>query len=87
MRPIAPRIDGITEVSVAEDQLEYKALTVGIHRYEDGSTGIISRWTFTAEERQQIAAGADVLITQLNFGGPITPMSVAVHPAAQPERT
>ncbi len=39
---------------------------------------IITRWTFTDEERRQIAFGEDVYITLRSCGQPITPLFATV---------
>jgi hypothetical protein len=65
MRPIAPRIDGADEITIAEDQHEYMTITAAHVQYADGSVHRVCRWTFTPEERAQIAAGED-----LYFGTP-----------------
>lgn len=78
MRPIAPRT-GAHEVVVAEEQEEYMPLTVSVYRYEDGSTGLLTRWTFTAEERKAIAIGEDVYVMQMTNGA-MAPMIVRTGP-------
>jgi hypothetical protein len=67
MRPIAPRIEGADEITIAEEQHEYMTITAAIVHYGDGSTHRVCRWTFTPEERAQIAAGEDIY-----FGTPAT---------------
>jgi len=42
------------------------------------SRPVISRWRLTDEERQAIAAGADIVLTLLSFGGPLTPSHLQV---------
>lgn len=79
MRPIAPRT-GAPEVTISEDQPEYMPVTIAVYAYENGSKMALMRWTFTAEERQRIAAGEDVYVGQLNFGNPITPLVVRCGP-------
>lgn len=79
MRSIAPRT-GAPEVTVAEDQAEYMPLTVSTYEYENGSRGLLTRWTFTPEERHAIAAGEDLYVMQLNFGTPMTPLIVRCGP-------
>lgn len=60
MRPIAPRIDGADEITIAEEQHEYMPLTAAIVRHDDESVQRVCRWTFTSEERARIAAGEDI---------------------------
>lgn len=86
-RAIAPRT-GAPEVTVAEEQEEYLPITVACYQDAEGVRHLLARWTFTTEERARLAAGEDVYVAQLSFGGPMTPMSVHVGPgpyAAVPE--
>jgi hypothetical protein len=85
MRPIAPRIRGLDEVTVAENQAEYRPVTVAIRRSDthQGATEIITRWTFSEEERSRIAAGDDILVTQLSWSGRMAPMDVTLMEVPQ----
>lgn len=77
---IAPRT-GAEEITVAEEQLEYKPLTCAVYREEaTGNVFLLSRWTFTLEERVRVALGEDLYISHLTFGGPLQPLSVQVGP-------
>ena len=81
-RAVAPRT-GAPEVTVAEEQEQYMPVTVAFHRFADEAPGVrhlVTRWTFTPEERARIAAGEDVYVGQLNFGGPMTPLVVSAGP-------
>lgn len=75
MRPRAPRT-GAPEVTVGEEQEEYMPLTVALYAYTDGTRGILTRWTLSAEERDMVAKGEDIYVHQLNFGAPMTPLIV-----------
>ena len=79
MRPIAPRT-GHREITIAEDQVEYKPITAAVAEMESGNGhALILRFTFTPEERQQLAAGADVYFCQVYpNGGPMTPVQARV---------
>lgn len=79
MRPVAPRT-GAPEVMVAEHQEEYMPLAVALYDYTDGTRGLLTRWTFTPEERAAIAGGEDVYVHQTNFGTPMTPLIVRCGP-------
>jgi len=79
MRPIAPRT-GAPETTIAEDQQEYAPITISAYEYVDGSRGLLSRWTFNAEERAAIARGEDVYIMQFVFGNVFTPLTVRCGP-------
>lgn len=64
MRPIAPRLgDAFDEIAVAEDQPEFKPVTMARVFTGNGSWDMVGRWTLTPEERQRIAAGDDIYIT------------------------
>lgn len=53
------------KIMLASEQPEYRPLEIV---QVDGSDGrCISRWTFTPEERAQIAAGEDLYLEQLTF--------------------
>lgn len=80
MRMIAPRT-GADEVTIAEDQLEYKPLVAAIYvneQYGPDALTLLTRWTFTPEERAAIAAGEDVYLGVLTFGKPLQPLSMQV---------
>jgi len=59
-------------VTYAKDQPQYRPLQVA--RLHGGEGRLISRWTFTSEERAQIAAGEDLYIELLTFGQPLQPI-------------
>jgi hypothetical protein len=67
---------------IALDQPEYFPIVILPVIYSDGMQGMAVRFRFTDEERQNIAAGADLLVTELTFGGSrFTPISLeVVHP-------
>jgi DNA polymerase I-like protein with 3'-5' exonuclease and polymerase domains len=60
MRPVAPRIGG-EEIMLAEEQTEYRTLPATPVAIGD-QLGLCTRWTFTPEERAQIAAGEDLFL-------------------------
>lgn len=82
MRMIAPRT-GAHEITLAEDQLEYKPLVAAVYVRPDFGNApmLLTRWTFTEEERAAIAAGEDLYLGVLTFGQPLQPLSVQVGPA------
>ena len=59
-------------VTYAKDQPEYRPLPVVKLHGKEGR--VISRWTFTDEERAKIAEGADLFIEMLTFGMPLQPI-------------
>ena len=79
MRAIAPRT-GADEATFAEEQDEYMPITVAVHPHTDGSRSLLTRWTMTDDERRRVAAGEDIYVAQMNFGGPMTPLLVSVGP-------
>lgn len=89
MQPIDHDLDALTPLvphgsrmaRIAEHQPEYETLPAVVT--PDGS--VISRWTFTEEERARIAAGEDMYVAMLvglrAAGGPlrpVTPISLTV---------
>lgn len=81
MNMVAPRT-GAPEVTVAEDQLEYAPITVAVYgdNAELGPRQILTRWRLSDEDRRRIAAGEDVYVALMTFGGPMQPISVQVGP-------
>jgi hypothetical protein len=73
--PVLPA-GGECEVTYANDQPEYNALPV--FRTEKA---VLSRWTLTDAERHYLAAGGDLFICMINFGGPLLPiLPIAADP-------
>ena len=73
------------ELVVALDQPEYLPIIVLCVRYSDGTLGASVRFRLTPEEREQIAKGADIVITELTFGRAFTPINVQVlMPGSRP---
>jgi hypothetical protein len=73
-----PVFDGFEEKEVvyAADQPEYNPLRTIVSR--DHQHRVTSRWTFTDDQRQAIAGGADIFLTLLTFGEPLQPILMAV---------
>ena len=59
-------------VTYAKDQPQYQPLPVV--RLHGAEGRLISRWTLTDAERAKIAAGEDIYIEMLTFGGPLQPI-------------
>lgn len=74
MRPVAPRI-GHPEITIAEDQEEFYAITGAIVTYGDGTRAVFTRWRLTEEERAKIAAGEDLY---LSIMGRMVPVKLCV---------
>lgn len=64
------------EVVYAKDQPEYKPLRTlkGL----GPMAPVLSRWSFTDEQRKAIADGADVILELSTFSGPLQPIRMAV---------
>jgi hypothetical protein len=78
MRPIAPRIHGADEITIAEEQPEYAPITAAIVRYESDPPQRVCRWTFTDEEREAIfLEGADIYFGTI-AGIPLMPHWLSV---------
>ena len=66
------------EVTYARDQPEYSPLPV--FRTDKS---VLSRWKLTDAERRHIAAGGDLFICMMNFGGPLLSiLPIATDPFA-----
>jgi hypothetical protein len=61
---------------IALEQAEYEPIIILPFKYSDGTIAGSVRLRLTDEERSAIASGADIIITELTFGGPFTPISV-----------
>lgn len=68
---------GWREVTYAKDQPQY--LPLPTLRSEDGR--VVSRWTLTDEEREKVAAGADIYLTLHTFNNPLQPILLTVDGA------
>ncbi len=73
-KPVVAEFESI-EVVYAKDQPEYLPL-----RTLKGSNrgAVLSRWTFTDEQRQAIAEGADIFLDVLTFDQPLQPIGIYV---------
>jgi hypothetical protein len=73
-----PVIDGLEEheIVLAKDQPQYRPLRV--LRGHTAESIVMSRWTFTAEQRDAIARGADVFLSLMTFGQPVQPVTLAI---------
>lgn len=79
MRPIAPRLNhpAAEELTVAEEQHEFKTITMATVTHPGGERELFARWTFTPEERAAIAAGGDIYV---RFPGYTYPHAVTLRP-------
>jgi hypothetical protein len=85
MRSIAPRT-GAPEVHVARDQEEYLEICAALYEV-DGIPALLTRWTFTEEERRRIAEGEDLYLGVLTFGQPMQPVMIQVGPEGWTKET
>jgi len=79
--PVLTEADVQHEHVIALDQKECLPLIVlpVIAECLQGSPiATVVRFEFTAKERQKIANGADLVLMELTFGGPFTPISIAL---------
>ncbi len=73
-KPVVAEFESI-EVVYAKDQPEYLPL----HVLRGNNKGaVLSRWTFTDEQRQAIADGADIFLDVLTFNQPLQPLAIYV---------
>jgi hypothetical protein len=72
------------ELVIAENQPEYEKLPalLGYFSYKP----VLTRWEFTPEEREAIANGADLYMTQLTFGKEFAPVLLEVDKKIDPEQ-
>jgi hypothetical protein len=78
MKPVSPVMPGSQgiEVIYGANQHEYEPLPAVY--LDTPSRPVLSRWHLTMEERSAVAAGADIVLTLLTFGNPITPSHLQV---------
>jgi hypothetical protein len=69
------------EVVFAKDQPQYVPLRTLIYETYPGSgdVRVMSRWTFTADQRKAVAEGEDIYLTLLTFGQPLQPILMAIE--------
>lgn len=73
-----PVVDGLEaqEVVYAKDQPEYIPLRT--LRSNTAEARVLSRWALTPEQREAVAAGADIYLELLTFGNPLQPILMSV---------
>lgn len=79
MHMVAPRT-GAQEITLAEEQLEYKPLVAAVYQTTEGVTTLLTRWRFSDEDRARIAAGEDLFMGTLTFDQPFQPVSMQIGP-------
>jgi hypothetical protein len=61
---------------IALDQPEYIPIVALPMCYSDGTRGLSVRFRLSDTERKAIAEGSDIVITELTFGNPFTPVDI-----------
>lgn len=81
MQPVSPVIPGLDafELVIAKDQPEYQPLPALVTDVGQVTT----RWEFTQEERDLIAAGGDVFLSMQTYGHSLQPVMLAVARVVQ----
>lgn len=80
MRAVAPRT-GAKEFTFGEEQEQYLPITAAAYPTNlEGCTMLVTRWKPSDEEREAIAKGEDIYVSQLVFTGKMTPQMVRVGP-------
>jgi hypothetical protein len=76
MQPHTPVIPGMEmlELVMGKNQPEYAPLPV----LRTAKGQVLMRFTLTNAEREAIENGADVYVSLLTFGGPMTPIMIGV---------
>jgi hypothetical protein len=80
MEPVSPVVNGMEseELIYAKDQPQYTPLPCLKSHKPDGTGSILTRWTFTEEERKAIAAGADLFVRVLTYQQPLQPFGMFI---------
>jgi hypothetical protein len=73
---IAPKLDA-PQVTVAEDQEEFKPITAAICHHPQGDCHVLA-FRPDDQERKRLAGGEDIYISLLTFGGPMQGIIVCV---------
>lgn len=78
MTPTSPVMPGSgpIEIVLGKDQPEYVPLPAVY--LDTPSCPMITRWRLSDEERAQIACGADIVLQQLTFLRPFSPVNLQV---------
>ena len=79
MRMVAPRT-GADEITIAEDQLEYRPLVAAVYQTPEGVPVLLTRWRLTDAERARVLAGDDLYLSVMTFGKPLQPLGMQVGP-------
>lgn len=66
-----------SERVIALDQTQRDPIILLPFKYSDGTIAGSVRFRLSDDERKAVAEGADIIVTELTFGGPFTPLSLA----------
>jgi hypothetical protein len=89
MKQVAPRI-GADEITVAEDQLEFRTVVAAVCQMPDNDPDfpsvryLVTRWRLSDSERQAIAGGEDFYIRHLTGSGSLQAFAPQVGPEGLP---
>lgn len=75
MVPISPIIPGFEEIVYGAHQPKYNPLPV----IRDIHGQVVSRWTFSDEERLAIAAGCDLFVCVATFNKRLQPIALKIY--------
>jgi hypothetical protein len=78
MNPVSPVMPGSASIEriYGANQPEYVPLPAVY--LDTPSRAVITRWRLTDEERNAVAAGADIVLSLLTFGQPLAPSHMQV---------
>lgn len=74
-KPVVAEFASI-EVVFGGSQKEYIALRALRSSGQNGD--VLTRWTFTEEQRKAVADGADIFLNLMTFGQPLQPIRILV---------
>jgi hypothetical protein len=80
MEPVSPVMPGSTEIEIVIGKGQPQYLPLPAVYLNTAELPMITRWRLTDEERALVAAGADVVLTQLTFGRPYAPIHMQITP-------
>ena len=79
MEPVRPDT-GAYEFPLGADQPEFQSLRAAVYRHPGygGAVCVVTRWTFSDEEREAVARGEDMWVQSLTGGGAFQPLYLQV---------
>lgn len=76
--PVFKQAEVENERVIALDQPEYYPIVVLPVVYSDGTEGVIVRFRLSDEDRQKVADGGDIVLSQLTFGNRFAPVNIGI---------